>query len=137
MSTHGGFATQQYLAELSAGLVGSRRSRKRLLAEVRDHIQDAIAAREAIGIDPAEAERQALNQIGPVSTVASYWGDRTLRARKRRDKRVALAVTLATVTSVLGITKAADGRRDPAPVHCAHAVVAHGHCRAALTIQGN
>ena len=113
-------ARDDYLRDLSSRLIGSRRSRRRLLAELCDHIEESIAAKVEVGIARADAERQALAQLGDVSTVVCHWHERTVRARRRRDARVALAVALAAVASILGVTSAANGRRDPPSLRCAH-----------------
>ena len=98
-----------YLAGIAARLTGSRRARERLLTEIGDHLDDAIAA----GIGPAdEVEQRAIDLLGPPETVARAWSARCSRVRGRQRRRVALVVAAATAASLLAVTQHADGRRD-------------------------
>jgi hypothetical protein len=97
-----------------------------LLAELSDHIDDAVAALVAQGVAAADAVRQAPGQIGAVSSVVGEWRERTLRGRRRRAPRIALTVALATTAGVLGVTSAADGHREPA--RCAYLAASSGDC---------
>lgn len=120
-------ATERYLGELASRLDGSRRSRRRLLVELRDHIDELIAGECAVGIAETEAEQRALARLGTESTIASHWRERTRRARKRCGARVAAAVAIATLASVFAITSAASGRRNPTPQRCPNRTTAY-HC---------
>jgi hypothetical protein len=106
----------RYLAELASSLTGPRRARARLLEELAGHLDDAIAAKVGLGLEPDEAEAEALAQIGDARTIADQWRARTDRARRRERTRLALAAALAAVAaSVLGITSAASGHQNPTP----------------------
>ena len=106
-----------YLRELSTRLTGSRRTRARLLAEIRDHLDDSIVASVAAGVEPALAEHEAVGRLGAAETLTDAWEARCSRLRARRRRHVALLAGVAAVASVLGVAQHADGRRDPtAPV---------------------
>jgi hypothetical protein len=102
-----------YLRALAARMSGSRRARARLLRELADHLEDATAAKVALGLPPVEAEREALAQIGDADTIAEQWRSRTQRVQRRQGTRIALAAATVALASVLGITSAASGHRNP------------------------
>jgi hypothetical protein len=79
LTTHKRVGRDDYLRDPSSRLIGSRRSRRRLLAELCEHIEESIATKVEVGIARADAERQALAQLGDVSTVAGHWHERTVR----------------------------------------------------------
>jgi hypothetical protein len=60
-----------YLDELS-GLL-RRRRRRRILAEVRAHLLDAVAADSLCAADPDGAEHRAVERFGPPTRVASQF----------------------------------------------------------------
>ncbi len=102
-----------YLRELSTRLTGSRRTRARLLAEIRDHLDDSIVASIDAGVSPALAEDEAVGRLGAAEKLTEAWEARCSRLRARRRRHVALLAGVAAVASVLGVAQHADGRRDP------------------------
>ena len=106
---------RDYLRALEKSLAGSRRSRDRLLAELRAHLDDAIAERVADGVEPAEAEGLALAGLGPVEDVAGAWRARCARCRRHTHRNVAVTVVATAAAAVLAVAQHADGHQNPAP----------------------
>src|SRR5207244_3681742 len=69
-----------YLRSVAARLTGSRRARRRLLMEIRGHVEDAVAAGLEAGLDAREAERRALERPGPTAAARP-------RSRSRHSSR--------------------------------------------------
>ncbi|WP_203717792.1 permease prefix domain 1-containing protein [Asanoa siamensis] len=64
-------AIDSYVRELDRRLHGPRRRKADMIVEVRDGLRDAAdAVRAESGVSPAEAERQAVEEFGPVPAVA-------------------------------------------------------------------
>jgi hypothetical protein len=103
-----------YLATLQARLTGSHRARRRLLTELRDHLEDALGRQLETGLHPEAAEQRALEQLGSPADLARAWETRCARLRKRQRRRLSLLALAAALASVLALTQHADGRRDPA-----------------------
>jgi hypothetical protein len=110
-------AADLYLRELSTRLPGPRRARKRLLAEIRDHLDDAIAAGISADMAPADAERAAVENLGPAIALTHAWEAHCSPLRAKRRGRTAMLVGALAIASALGVAQHADGRRDPTPTH--------------------
>lgn len=68
----------KFVGELAAALDGPRRSRRSLLSEVRDGLDDAAAAHRSRGIPEPAAEARAVAEFGKVSDLAPlYQGELT------------------------------------------------------------
>lgn len=127
----------RYLHEVEAGLDGPARTKRRLLAEIGSHLEDAIASNLAAGMQAAEAEQQAVIRLGSPASLADAWDARCSRLRARQRRRIATIVAAATFVSVLGVVQHADGRQDPGTPSqsCSTQVAAgslpppHSHCR--------
>jgi hypothetical protein len=99
-----------YLEELAELLVGSRRARRRLCAEIRAHIEDAIEdAGEVLAV---------LERIGPPQEAARAWAARCDRQRSRRQRRLALVVACTAAASFLAVAQLAQGGRAVPGVSC-------------------
>lgn len=61
---------ERYLDELYDSLRGPARHARRVLAEAEAHLHDAIDARVGDGLAPADAERAAIADFGPVADFA-------------------------------------------------------------------
>ena len=72
-TTMGGMADPRpaYLARLDAALVGPARTRRSLVREAADHLDDATAALVAAGWTEDDAARRAVEEFGPVAEVAA------------------------------------------------------------------
>jgi hypothetical protein len=77
-----------YVADLDARLRGDRRTKLDLLTEARDSLQDAAECYREAGFCDEEAQRKAVGDFGPATTIArgyqgelaAAYGARTLRS---------------------------------------------------------
>jgi hypothetical protein len=99
-----------YVRELSAGLSGPWRDRRRLLAELRQHVDEAVAAEVAAGSPAGAAEHLALERLGPQDALVEAWSARCSRVRARRRGRAALLAAAVATAGLLGVAQHADGR---------------------------
>lgn len=82
-----------YTAALDAALTGPRRSKERLLAEIRDGLVDAAAPHRAAGLDPVAAVARAVGEFGePHDLVPDCQRELTVRQTRRTAATVALCV---------------------------------------------
>ena len=66
----------RYLDEIAAGLHGPQRRRARILAELRDGLDDAVAEHTARGLSPQRAVAAATAQFGtPAAVTAAFAGE--------------------------------------------------------------
>lgn len=86
------------VGRLDRQLSGPRRVRRDMVAEIRDGLDDASAAYEKAGLEPAAAARRALDEFGDLEAVAREL-QRELAARQAG--RAALTVALAFLPLVL------------------------------------
>ncbi len=96
-----------YVERLGAVLYGPRRVKAELLAEVRDGLWDAAWALQQRGVDPQEAEAQAVRDFGDVELVAREC-QRELAAVQGRRTAIWLAAMVPAsvlVTSLLWLLK--------------------------------
>src|SRR5579863_9633190 len=107
--------SDRYLHDLERQLEGSRRARKRLLAEIRDHLEDAVVTQRATGVPPERAEQQALEQLGAPQTVAETWNARCSHLRKKQRLRGTLIIVTVATATILAAAQHANGKRDPTP----------------------
>ena len=63
-------SVDSYLTDLAAVLRGSRREKRELLTEVRDHLTDAAQVRIDCGVTPRQAEVEAVREFGTVDEIA-------------------------------------------------------------------
>ena len=87
-------AITDYLASLSGQL--PRSGRRRILAEVRAHLQEAADAGSRRGVDADRAARLAVERFGPPERVAIQF--KAVRPRPRALLQRATAVMLAGAT---------------------------------------
>lgn len=93
----------EYLAELAARTRGS--APERLLAELRDHIEDATREHQ---------ERDALERLGAPEEVAAAWTAHVRRRRSQTRRRAAVfALTVATAASLAVAQHASGGHSAP------------------------
>lgn len=92
------------------------RQRPDIERELRASIADAIDARVDAGIDPAEAERAVLTELGDPARLAAGYADRPLHLigpglylDYTRLLKALLAVVVPTVVAVVGIARALEG----------------------------
>lgn len=101
-----------YITELDQALRGPRAAKADLLAEARDGLVDAVEAYQERGLTLREAEQRAVEEFGPVRTVAAdYQGELGL-AQGRRTAVLICTVMLAQPVMwwLLQAVAGADGR---------------------------
>jgi hypothetical protein len=118
---------EEYLASIAAQVRGT--GARRLTAELRDHLDDAIAHHLARGCDAAEAARIAFERLGPADELLAAWQAQA-RARRAQGRRRAGLVAFAAVTaSALALVQHASGRQSgpsaPAVTHARCAAAGH------------
>lgn len=100
-------AIDQYIAELSSCLHVGRQDRVRIVAEVRDHLDDAAEHRVRSG---ARREQAAIEAFGPASTIATHFN---AEAGTRAMRRAPIVVFNAGAAVFVGLLVA--GRAQPRP----------------------
>jgi hypothetical protein len=99
-----------YLRALRRALpIGSRR---RLVAEVREHFASAVTAEAERGVSRAEAERSTAERLGPAEALANQLLSDLRSGRLGLRGRLAAATTaprLLALTAVIAIAAAAGG----------------------------
>jgi hypothetical protein len=90
-----------YLAELIDVLELPARRRRRIVAEVEDHLQCTAAELHANGLDVASAEREAIRRFGPARELAqAFLEDEAARAGRAAGRAAAaLAFLVLLVTA--------------------------------------
>lgn len=81
-----------YLARLDAALVGPGRTRRSLVREAADHLDDATEALVATGYDEDSAARQAVVDFGSVPDIAASFQTTLAVAASRRTAWLLLLV---------------------------------------------
>jgi hypothetical protein len=97
----------RYIAELTPRLNVGARGRTRILAEVRDHLDDAIAHRVRTGEGLAQAARAALDAFGSPGAMASQFNAEAGARAMRRAPLVAFTAGLGVLAGfvVAGATQ--------------------------------
>jgi uncharacterized membrane protein len=101
-----------YLAQVERALCGSRSARGRLLAELRAHVEDSVAA----GHGPDEA----IARLGSADDVVAAWRAHAVARRSDNRRRGGVLALAVATTAALGIAQHASGHR-PRTAHCPHA----------------
>jgi hypothetical protein len=84
-----------------------------LLAELDEHLRDALSEEVAQGVDEEIAARDVLARFGSATEISARWNaDERKRRAARRRHYAALAFTAVTATG-LGITQYASGKTSP------------------------
>jgi len=81
-----------YLDALDAALVGPRRTKRELVQEARDHLDDATAAYVRAGYDEPDAAARAVADFGSVDEVAPAFQTTLAVASSRRTALLLFAV---------------------------------------------
>lgn len=108
-----------YVAELEACLRVGGRARRRILTEVRDHLDDAITDRERLGEDAGDAVRRALDAFGPARALATQLNAETGTRAMRRAPLVAFVAGVAVFAGLL-----VAGKLQPHPAVPVRAILA-------------
>jgi hypothetical protein len=106
------------LGELAATLRGPRRSRQRLLDEIREDMRDAIEFETSGGLAPDAAEALVAARFGSPAAIATRWNsDQELRRHATRRNTLVVVLAMA-MAGALGITQYAAGTNSPTPTRC-------------------
>jgi hypothetical protein len=97
---------EEYLRDVERGLCGSRAAQKRLLTELRDHIDDALEA------DRGHAD-DVMARVGAPDDVVTPWRSHTVAVRAQNRRRAAVLALAVATTAALGIAQHAWGHRTP------------------------
>jgi hypothetical protein len=106
---------EEWLRALAGSLQGSRRRRRRLLAELAGHLEEATAEELAAGLSNAEAEAVALRRMGAAATVADHWNaEAAARRTAVRARVVVLAVLAAALVTPVALAQRSGTGHSPA-----------------------
>ena len=95
-----------WLRVVGESLRGPRRGRRRLLAELEGHLEDAAAEELAAGRAPADAETAALQRLGAPAAVAAAWNaDVDARRTAARLRVVAVAVLIGVLAAPVALAQ--------------------------------
>jgi hypothetical protein len=103
----------RYFKALAAELPGPRAARERLLAELRDHLDDAIADEVTVGRAPDDADHIALARLGAPADVTAPWSIYVRRRRRETRKRAGVITLAAATACALAVVQHASGHRQP------------------------
>jgi hypothetical protein len=107
---------EDWLHSVGEALHGPRRNRRRLLAELEGHLEDAAAEERGAGHAPAEAEAAALRRLGAPAGVAAAWNaDVRARRTSARLRVVAVAVLVGALAAPVALAQRSD-HSPPRPV---------------------
>jgi hypothetical protein len=98
-----------YLASVAAQVHGAGAAR--LSAELRDHLEDAIAHHVAAGFDQTDATHLALERFGATEEVVVAWNAQARTHRVQARRRAALVAFAAVTASALALVQHASGRQ--------------------------
>ena len=108
-------AVDVYLADLRAEIPGPSWTRRGLLREAGDHLEDATLAYQDAGYSPAEAETLALRDFGPVREVAPGFRETVALDGARRTALLLILVMLPQTVLWDGGIDLGASVHDPAP----------------------
>jgi hypothetical protein len=111
-------ARKELLEQVGASLRGSGRRRRRLLAELDEHLRDAVSAEQAQGVDEDTAEREVLGRFGNAAEISARWNAHEHKRRVARRRHYAALAFAAVAATGLGITQYASGKTSPTPTRC-------------------
>jgi HAAS len=92
----------EYLLELLDELRLPGRRRRRIVAEVEDHLTTSAAELHASGLDPHAAEREAVRRFGPAAELAGAFVEQEAAAGGKRAARAAGVLGVLFAALALG-----------------------------------
>jgi hypothetical protein len=108
-----------YLRAVEQSLSGGRGGRRRLLTELRDHLDDSLDARSDV--------EDVMARVGSPEEVTTPWREHVTAIRRQNRRRAALLALTVATAGALGIAQHASGHRAP-HVECSAALDrAHAH----------
>lgn len=87
----------RYLEDVDSYLHVDRAHRQRVLAEIEGHLHDAVEAHITQGVQPQDAMRRAIAEVGPPQDVAMQFSPAPAPARSVRGWRRWTPIVLPTV----------------------------------------
>jgi hypothetical protein len=120
---------EDWLVAVAASLRGPRRRRRRLLAELEGHLEDAAAEELAAGANAADAEAAAVRRLGsPAKVVESWNADVAARRSIARLRVVVVAVLVGALAAPVALAR--SGNSSPRPPKPPPAAVKRAHAAA-------
>ena len=105
---------EDWLLAVAASLRGPRRRRRRLLAELEGHLEDAAAEEVAAGASAADADAAAVRRLGAPTAVVETWNaDVAARRSVARLRIVVVAVLVGTLAAPVALAR--SGNSSPRP----------------------
>jgi hypothetical protein len=93
----------RYLEDVDSYLQIDPAQRRRVLAEIEGHLHDAVEALIADGVEPQDALRRAIAEVGPPQDVATQFSPAPLPVRSVRGWRRWTPIVLPTVVLAAGL----------------------------------
>lgn len=93
----------RYLEDVDSYLHVDRAHRQRVLAEIEGHLHDAVEAHITQGVQPQDAMRRAIAEIGPPQDVAMQFSPTPPPARSVRGWRRWTPIVLPTAVLAAGV----------------------------------
>jgi hypothetical protein len=93
----------RYLEEVDSYLHVAQAHRERVLAEIEGHLHDAVEAHVTEGVQPQEALRRAIAEVGPPQDVAMQFSPAPVPARSVRGWRRWAPIVLPAVVLAVGV----------------------------------
>jgi hypothetical protein len=106
---------REYLEALARELRVSWRYRRRVIAEIAAHIDEAVERERRLGAGMEEAERVAVRRLGPVGTVADGLAGahrEAVAAARERALRTIASVGAAVVVACASLARLTTGDSD-------------------------
>ena len=94
-------ALDAYLSDLDAGLTVPGRLRRRIQAEVADHLASSLEREQALGYDRSEAESRAVRAFGAADRIARRFNVELASDRARRMPRLTFLTGAGVFTTFL------------------------------------
>jgi hypothetical protein len=107
---------QEWMEEVAASLHGPRRAKRRLMAELDAHVDDAVASELATGHTLDRAEQAALTRLGAAGEVGRRWSaDASARQWTARGRVVALGLVIAALVAPVALAQRSEHKHPHTP----------------------
>jgi hypothetical protein len=116
-----------YVRELGSRLGGSWLRRRRIIAEVRSHLSEAVASDPLAERDPAEAARRAIARFGTVDETVQAFAAAPMRGFSHGRARLGVAAVVAALVCAAVATPLLVLNSGQAPSQSADLKVGRGH----------
>ena len=95
----------RYLEDVDSYLHVDRAHRQRVLAEIEGHLHDAVEAHITDGVQPQDAMRRAIEELGPPQDVAMQFSPTPVPARSVRGWRRWTPIVLPAAVLAAGVAQ--------------------------------